>query len=77
MKYRNIRIVATGQWLNLLFTSASDEFSTPARSHVKDMAAALRVPARTLEAVDGNNDRRTGKLLDLPRTITVSEDLTR
>jgi hypothetical protein len=71
MLYRNIRKIATGQWVNVLFSSAGDSFSVPADSHVAGMAAALSLNANELEAVDSSSDARTGTLIDQP-TVIVS-----
>ena len=66
MRYRNIRKIATGAWVDVLFTSAGDSFSVPADSHVASMAAALSLNANELEAVDGGSDARTGTLIAQP-----------
>jgi len=64
--YRNIRKIATGEWVNVLFTVEGDTFHVPGASHVADMASALSLNANELEAVDSNSDARTGTLIDLP-----------
>ena len=69
MLYRNIRKIATGEWVNVLFTTEGDSFSVPAASHVASMAAALSLNANELEAVDAEADARTGTLIDQP-TVT-------
>ena len=75
MLYRNIRKIATGEWVDVLFTSkyvskaGVASFSIPAASHVADIAAALSLNANELEAVDGAADARTGTLIDQP-TVT-------
>jgi hypothetical protein len=69
MLYRNIRKIATGAWVDVLFTTEAASFSVPATSHVADMAAALSLNANELEAVDGASDARTGTLIDQP-TVT-------
>ena len=69
MLYRNIRKIATGAWVDVLFTTEAASFSVPAASHVADMAAGLSLNANELEAVDGASDARTGTLIDQP-TVT-------
>ena len=78
MLYRNIRKIATGEWVDVLFTADGAGFSVPAASHVADMAAALSLNTNELEAVDGGSDARTGTLIDLPivtPTPTRQEEL--
>ena len=69
MLYRNIRKIATGEWVNVLFTTEGDSFSVPASSHIADIATALSLNANELEAVDAGADARTGTLIDVP-TVT-------
>ena len=69
MLYRNIRKIATGAWVDVLFTTEGASFSIPAASHVAEMAAALSLNANELEAVDAGSDARTGTLIDQP-TVT-------
>ena len=69
MLYRNIRKIATGEWVNVLFTTEGDSFSVPAASHVADIATALSLNANELEAVDAGAAARTGTLIDVP-TVT-------
>ena len=69
MLYRNIRKIATGEWVDVLFTTEAESFSVSAASHVADMAAALSLNANELEAVDAEADARTGTLIDQP-TVT-------
>ena len=66
MLYRNIRKIATGEWVDVLFTTEAESFSVSAASHVADMAAALSLNANELEAVDADSDARTGTLIDQP-----------
>jgi hypothetical protein len=66
MLYRNIRKVATGGWVDVLFTTAGDSFSVSADSHVSGMATALLLNTSELEAVDSSSDARTGTLIDQP-----------
>ena len=78
MLYRNIRKIATGAWVDVLFTSAEDSFSVPASSHIAGIAAALSLNANELEAVDAGADAMTGTLIDLPNvpaTPTRQEEL--
>jgi len=69
MLYRNIRKIATGEWVDVLFTTTNENFGTPASSHVAGMAGVLSLNANELEAVDGASDARTGTLIDQP-TVT-------
>ena len=66
MLYRNIRKIATGEWVNVLFVVDGDSFSVPADSHVASIAAGLSLNANELEAVDGGTDARTGSLIAQP-----------
>ena len=69
MLYRNIRKIATGEWVDVLFTTEGASFSVPAASQVASVAAALSLNADELEAVDAGADARTGTLIDVP-TVT-------
>ena len=69
MLYRNIRKIATGEWVDVLFTTEAESFGVPAASHIADIAAGLSLNANELEAVDGASDARTGTLIDQP-TVT-------
>ena len=69
MLYRNIRKIATGEWVDVLFTTEAASFDVTADSHVADIAAALSLNANELEAVDAEADARTGTLIDQP-TVT-------
>ena len=78
MLYRNIRKIATGEWVDVLFTTEGESFDVPAASHVASIAAALSLKANELEAVDGASDARTGTLIDQPvvlATPTRKEEL--
>ena len=66
MLFRNIRKIATGAWVDVLFTIDAASFSVPAASHIADIAAALSLNANELEAVDAGSDARTGTLIDQP-----------
>ena len=66
MLYRNIRKIATGEWVDVLFTTEAASFDVPAASHVADIASALSLNANELEAVDADSDARTGTLIDQP-----------
>jgi hypothetical protein len=73
MKYRQIRVIATGQWVEALFTVQAkpgepDIFSVALESHQADIAKALGVAPAELEVVDADRDLRSGVLLPLPRT---------
>ena len=73
MPYRNIRKIATGEWVDVLFTTAGDAFGVPAASHVATMATALSLNANELEAVDGDSDARTGTLIAQPAATPSSD----
>jgi hypothetical protein len=78
MLYRNIRKIATGEWVDVLFTTEAASFDVPADSHVADIAAGLSLNASELEAVDGASDARTGTLIDQPiviPTLTRKQEL--
>ena len=78
MLYRNIRKIATGAWVDVLFTTEDESFSVPAASHVASIAAGLSLNANELEAVDAGSDARTGTLIDQPTvtpTVTRQEEL--
>jgi hypothetical protein len=74
MLIRNIRKIATGEWVDVLFTTSGESFSVPAANHVATMAVVLSVNANELEAVDSGADARTGTLIAQP---AVSSSLTR
>ena len=74
MLYRNIRKIATGEWVDVLFTTEGASFSVPAASHIASIAAGLSLNANELEAVDAGSDARTGTLIDQP---VVAASLTR
>ena len=78
MLFRNIRKIATGEWIDVLHTTAGSSFSVPVSTHVASMAAALSLNANELEAVDGGSDARTGTLIAQPvvsSTPTRQEEL--
>ena len=79
MLYRNIRKIATGEWVDVLFTILNrDSFRVPAASHVASIAAGLSLNANELEAVDAGADARTGTLIAQPivtPTPTRQEEL--
>lgn len=56
----------TGQWLDVLFTVAGDQFIVSELSHRTDMANALGLMPDELEAVDTISDQRSGTLLAVP-----------
>lgn len=79
MRYRNIRVKATGQWVKVLFTTQADTFSVDGAIHLAEMADALGVSAASLEVVDSDSDQQTGELLALPtvtKPLRTIEDLT-
>jgi hypothetical protein len=78
MLYRNIRKIATGEWVNVLFTTQAASFNVSADNHVAGIAAALSLNANELEAVDAASDARTGTLINQPAntdTPTRKEEL--
>jgi hypothetical protein len=78
MLFRNIRKIATGEWVDVLFTTEGASFSVPAASHIASIAAGLSLNANELEAVDAGADAMTGTLIDLPNvpaTPTRQEEL--
>ena len=78
MLFRNIRKIATGEWVDVLFTTEAESFSVPAASHVASIAAGLSLNANELEAVDAGADARTGTLIDqlvVSATPTRKEEL--
>ena len=66
MLYRNIRKIATGEWVDVLFTTEGASFTVLAASHVTSIAAGLSLNANELEAVDAGADARTGTLIAQP-----------
>ena len=74
MLFRNIRKIATGEWVDVLFTTEGDSFSVSADNHIADMASALLLNADELEAVDDSSDARSGILIAQP---TVTDTPTR
>ena len=78
MLYRNIRKIATGEWIDVLFTTEGASFSVSTGSHIAGIATALSLNVDELEAVDSNADARTGTLIDQPEasiTLTRQEEL--
>ena len=75
MIYRNIRVRATGQWVNALFAwEKADPQNTSAESHIASIATSLGVAPSSLEAVDSATDQRTGTLLQLPPPAAEAPD---
>ena len=72
--YRCLRVVNTGQWLDVLFTSSSEVFEIPELSHRTDIANALGLAPGELEALDTNADQRTGALLAVPTSPEAPPD---
>ena len=70
MLFRNIRKIATGEWIDVLYTTAGASFDVSADSHVANMAAALSLNPNELEAVDSSADARTGTLIDQPASTS-------
>lgn len=66
MRYRNLRKVDTGQWIDVLFTSDGPGFAVKPESHQADIATALGLLVTSLEVVDDDVDRRVAPLLSLP-----------
>jgi hypothetical protein len=76
MLYRNIRKIATGEWVNVLWTTEGDSFDVAASVHVATMATVLSLDASELEAVDGSSDAKTGTLIEQPTPpLTRQEEL--
>jgi hypothetical protein len=78
MRYRNIRKIATGEWVNCLSTTTKASFSRPDDGHIARIAEALSLNPNELEAVDGDFDARTGTLINPPvvaPTPTRKEEL--
>ncbi len=67
MRFRSVKRIDTGQWVNVLFTVDGDEFSVKPTSHRADIAKALGVLRTSLEVVDADADPRTGVLLEMPQ----------
>lgn len=61
MRYRAFQVTATGQWLDVLFTSA-DGFSVKAEIHVEQVAPAYGLAAADLQALDSDADPRIAPL---------------
>lgn len=79
MKYRMLRVIASGQWLDVLFTVQApsgqpDVFTVSPETHQAQMAAALGLPAAALEVVDADTDVRVGPRLPLPPPPPVLPD---
>jgi hypothetical protein len=66
MRYRCFRVIATGQWLDVLFSSDSGVFSIDESSHRTDIAIAMSIEPSTLESVEGDRDLRDGTLVVIP-----------
>jgi len=66
MIYRNIREVATGKWVNVLYTDSAIYFNTPSNNHRHDVAAGLGLRDEELEVVDSDQDQRAGLLIEQP-----------
>ena len=64
--YRCLRVVNTGQWLDDLLTSSSEDFEVHELSNRTDIANALGLDSAELEALDTNADQRSGLLLGIP-----------
>jgi|TARA_Y100000310_G_C19983620_1_gene490931 hypothetical protein len=76
MLYRNIRKIATGEWVDVLWTTAGVSFDIASAVHVATMATVLSLDANELEAVDGSSDARTGTLIVQPTPpVTRKEEL--
>ena len=66
MLYCNLRIRATGVWVNVFFAVEGERFSVPEESHRTDIAIALGLQPDDLEAVDSASDQRIDPLMNLP-----------
>ena len=77
--YRCLKVVNTGQWLDVLFTVANAPFSVPEISHRTDVAGALGFMPGELAVVEAESDQRSGSLLAIPTPpeIPPNPDLVR
>ena len=68
MIFRNFRVIATGQWLNVLLTTEGDSFSfsVSARTHREQIALGFGLPIGDIEVLDGPADQRRGILVPAP-----------
>jgi hypothetical protein len=66
MRYRQVRVIATGQWADFLYASDVEEFRISEDSHRHDVAQSLGLLPDELETVESNEDLRTGILLSDP-----------
>jgi hypothetical protein len=64
--YRCLKVVDTGQWLDVLFTVANGPFNVPEISHRTDVADALGLTPDELAVVETDTDPRSGSLLAVP-----------
>lgn len=63
------RVKGTGQWVDVLLGDAGEAFSTPAQSHLNDIAQGLDMPIDNLEIVESDRDLREGTLMAIPPTV--------
>jgi len=66
MRYRRIRVVATGQFLGSLWTDAGSVFSIAPENHIQDMADALALRTDELDAVESDADPGVAPYLSVP-----------
>jgi hypothetical protein len=67
MLYRQVRVISTGQWVDVLFSFAkADPQNVKPLSHLASIANALGRPINELAVVDSDRDLRAGALLPIP-----------
>lgn len=69
--FRQVRVIATGQWVDVLFTAQGkpgqpDAFSISPESHQAAIARAINLLPTALEVLDADSDLRTGVMLSVP-----------
>lgn len=72
--YSCLKVVDTGQWLDVLFTVTNGPFNVPEISHRTDVADALGLTPGELAVVDADSDLRSGSLLAVPAPPAVPPD---
>ena len=69
MRYRAFKVKATGEFVNILHTTAGDKFDVPAASHRDSLALAMGLRSVELETVEQATDPRTGVMVEQPVVI--------
>jgi hypothetical protein len=64
MNHRYFRQISTDRWVQVDLGGGA--LTTPAATHVEEIAGGLGIPPADLEAVDRDTDPREGELLYLP-----------